>query len=235
MNKNKYLFALIGLLAGFLASYYATKSMNESAAGAAPKTAAGAPASGQSQQAMMGDVRAIIEKAKNNPQDYEAQINAADAFYQIQRFKDAAEYLEKAYQINPAEFIKMTGAVAFLGKYSLEEKKFDEAEKWFQRAIESAPTEIELHIELATVFLEREPPAPDKAIEPLNQALKVQPKNGHALGHLVEAYLLKKDARAAEATLSRLQDAEPNNKRIAVYQNLLADLKAGKPITIPKE
>ncbi len=235
MNKNKYLFALIGLLAGFLVSYYATKSMNETSAGAAPRTPAGAPASGQNQQAMMGDVRAVIEKAKNNPQDFEAQIDAADAFYRIQKFKEAAELLEKAYQINPAEFTKMAGAVAFLGNYSLEEKKYDEAEKWFQRAIESNPSEINFHIELATVFLEREPPAPDKAIAPLEQALKIQPKNGHALGHLVEAYLLKKNTRAAEDTLDKLREAEPNNKRIAIYQNLLADVKAGKPITIPKE
>jgi tetratricopeptide (TPR) repeat protein len=235
VNKNKYLFALIGILAGFLISYYATKSMNESPAGAAPKTPAGAPSGSQGQQAAMGDVRAIIEKAKNNPQDFEAQINAADSFYQIQRFKEAAEYLEKAYQINPAEFTKMTGAVAFMGRYSLEEKKYAEAEKWFQRAIEAAPAEAELHVELADVFLKSEPPAPDKAIASLQQALKIQPKNGHALGHLIEAYLLKKDARTAEDTLSQLKSAEPNNNRISIYQNLIADLKAGKPVTIPKE
>ncbi len=235
VNKNKYLFALIGLLAGFLISYYATKSINESSAGAAPRTPAGAPAGGQNQQAMMGDVRAVIEKAKNNPQDFEAQVAAASVHAQIGRSKEAVELLEKAYQINPVELGKLEGAVGFIGQYYLKEKNFSEAEKWFRRGLELQPNEIELHIELATALLEREPPAPDKAIAPLEQALKIQPKNGHALGHLVEAYLLKKDVRTAEDTLGRLREAEPANKRISIYQNLIADLKAGKPITIPKE
>jgi tetratricopeptide (TPR) repeat protein len=235
VNKNKYLFALIGLLAGFLASYYATKSINESDANTATRTSAGAPAGGQNQQAMMGDVRAILDKAKNNPQDFQAQIEAASVHAQIGRSKEAAELLEKAYQINPAELGKLEGAISFIGQHYLEEKKFEEAEKWFRRAVEADPTQTEPHIEMAKVFLLREPPAPDKAIAPLEKALQLQPKNGHALGHLIEAHLLKKDARAAESALSRLQGAEPNNKRIAIYQNLLADLKAGKPITIPKE
>ncbi len=235
VNKNKYLFALIGILLGFMGSFFWVRSINESSAGAAPRTSSGAPSGQPSQQAMMGDVAAIIEKAKKNPQDYEAQIDAARVHAQIGRIKESVEFLEKAYQINPKELGKLEGAMGFVGQHYLEEKHFDEAESWFRRALEFQPDEIELHIELASTFLEREPAAPDKAIETLQQALKVQPRNGHALGHLVEAYLLKKDVRTSEETLNRLKEAEPNNKRISIYQNLIADLRAGKPITIPKE
>jgi tetratricopeptide (TPR) repeat protein len=235
MNKNKYLFGLIGLLLGFLASFFVTKSINESPAGAASAPARPGAAGQPSQQAMMGDVRAVIEKAKNNPQDYQAQIDAARAFAQINRNKEAAEFLEKAYQVNPAELGKLEGAVGFIGMHYMDEKNFAEAEKWFRRALDLSPDDAELHIELAATFLEREPAAPDRAIESLQQALRVAPKNGHAIGHLIEAYLHKKDARAAEDALGRLREAEPNNQRAAIYQNLIADLKAGKPITIPKE
>jgi Flp pilus assembly protein TadD len=236
VNKNKYLFGLIGILAGFLISFFVTKSINESQAGAATSnsSATARGPGGPNQQQMMSDVAQTIEKAKNNPQDYEAQVNAARSFAQIGRNKEAAEFLEKAYEINPAELGKL-GAIGFIGMSHFEEKNFAEAEKWFLRALELTPNNPDLLIELASTFLEREPAAPDKAIERLQQALKTEPRNGHALGHLVEAYLLKKDVRAAEEALERLKEAEPANTRISIYQNLVADVKAGKPITIPKE
>ena len=65
--------------------------------------------------------------------------------------------------------------------------------------------------------------------------LKANPKDGHALGHLVEAYAVKKDAAGADEALNRLREADPSNKRLTALQNMVADLKAGKPVTIPKE
>jgi hypothetical protein len=32
-----------------------------------------------------------------------------------------------------------------------------------------------------------------------------------------------------------LKEADPANQRIAALQNMVADLKAGKPVSIPKE
>jgi hypothetical protein len=69
----------------------------------------------------------------------------------------------------------------------------------------------------------------------LQTVLKANPKDGHALGHLVEAYAVKKDAAGADEALNRLREADPANKRLTALQNMLADLKAGKPVTIPKE
>jgi hypothetical protein len=52
---------------------------------------------------------------------------------------------------------------------------------------------------------------------------------------LVEAYALKKDARSAEEALNRLKETNPASDRVSKLQTLVADLKAGKPISIPKE
>jgi predicted Zn-dependent protease len=88
---------------------------------------------------------------------------------------------------------------------------------------------------LAETYVQREPPQPDQAISQLQRALGVDPKNAHAYGHLVEAYALKKDARGAEDAVKRLKETDPTNERISVLEKLVADLKAGKPVTIPKE
>lgn len=246
MDKNKILVGLIGLAIGFGISFFWTSSYNKSnppAVTAGPASqmpgangAGGAP----NQQAMMAQVQQGIERAKNNPKDFQAQIAAARMFAQIGRDAETVEYLEKAYAINPDEFIKQSktdleGALGFMGLYHAEQKKFEEAETWFHRALEANPNDSRVRVELATSFIQRQPPAPEKAIQELQLALKSNAKDAHALGHLVEAYALKKDARGAEEALNNLKEADPANQRLASLQSMVTDLKAGKPISIPKE
>lgn len=238
MNKNKYLIGLIGLALGFIISFFLTQNYNKSnaapAAAAMPSGMAGGAGGAGGQQAMMGGVQQIIEKAKNGPNDFQAQVEAAKAFNQIGRVAETADYLKKAYAIDPKKFNEL-GAAGFLGQYYFEQKDYAEAETWFNRAIKADPKEADLYVALAETYVQREPPQPDQAIAQLQQALGVDPKNGHALGHLVEAYALQKDARGAEETLKRLKETDPTNQRLSVLETLVADLKAGKAVTIPKE
>ncbi len=235
MNKNKYLIGLIGLAIGFIISFFLTQNYNKSnAAPAATGMSSGMASSAGGQQAMMGGIQQIIEKAKNGPNDFQAQVEAAKAFNQIGRVAETADYLKKAYAIDPNRFNEL-GAAGFLGQYYFEQKDYAEAETWFNRAIKADPKEADLYVALAETYVQREPPQPDQAIAQLQQALGVDPKNGHALGHLVEAYVLKKDARGAEDSVKRLKETDPTNQRISVLEILVADLKAGKTVTIPKE
>ena len=238
MNKNKYVIALVGLAVGFLISFFLTQNYNKSNAAPSPNTSQtgmpGAASGPGGQQAMMGQVQQIVEKAKNSPNDYQAQVEAANIFYQVGRIAETADYLKKAYAIDPIKFNEL-GAAGFLGQYYFEQKNYSEAETWFNRAIKAEPNEADLYVALAETYVQREPPQPDQAIAQLQQALRVDPKNGHALGHLVEAYVLKKDARNAEDTFNRLKTTDPTNQRIAVLETLVGDLKAGKAVNIPKE
>jgi tetratricopeptide (TPR) repeat protein len=239
MNR-KYLFGIIGLALGIAISFYMTRDFNaKNMTPTSTSTATGGMAGGtgagvNEQKAMMGDVAATIEKAKNNPKDYDAQVAAARAFYQINRFAEAVEYLEKAYAVNPAEIAKQ-GALGFIGQYYFDQKKYDEAEEWLHKAIEADPNDGDIHVILAETFIQRQPSQPDKAIQDLQKAIKLNPKNAHAFGHMVEAYALKKDAKSAEDALNKLKEMEPTNNRISALQTLIADVKAGKPITLPKE
>jgi tetratricopeptide (TPR) repeat protein len=235
-NKNKYLAGLIGVAIGFGFAFYFTQKMNKEGSSVASGQAAGmpAPAGGAGQQAMMGQVQQTIERARGNPKDFLAQVEAAKVFHQIGRDAETIDYLEKAYGIDPVKFSELK-ADGFIGEYYFKQKKYSESEMWLNRAIKAEPGEADLYVLLAETYVEREPPAPDKAIEQIQLALKLDGKNGHALRHLVEAYALKKDARAAEQTFNRLKETDPSNDGISKLQSMVADLKAGKPVTIPKE
>jgi len=237
LNKNKYLAGLVGLVIGFGVAFYFTQKVNRegsSIASGQPSGMPGAVAGPRSQQAMMGQVQQTIERAKSNPKDFDAQVSAAKVFYEIGRNAETAEYLERAHDIDPAKFSELK-ADALIGQHYADQKKYAESEMWFNRAIKAEPGEPAFYVALAETYVQREPPLPDKAIEQIQLALKIAPTDGHALRHLIEAYALKKDARAAEETLKRLKETQPASGDIPKLESLVADLKSGKSVTIAKE
>ncbi|HJQ23166.1 MAG TPA: tetratricopeptide repeat protein [Blastocatellia bacterium] len=242
MNNTKYLVGLAGLAVGFLVSFLWVSSYNRNNATAAPSgaTPGGMPAAGNSgdQQAMMAQVQQVISKAKQNPQDFQAQVDAAGVYFQSGKEAETVEYLKKAYALKPDEFKtnqQLLGALPLIATYYADQKQYDEADTWFRRSVEVEPNNTGLHIEMASSLIQRQPPQPDRAIQELQIALKANPKDAHALGHLVEAYAVKRDAAGADDALNRLRDADPGNQRLTALQGMVADLKAGKPVTLPKE
>jgi Flp pilus assembly protein TadD len=238
--NRKYLFGAIGLAVGFIAMFFITKSINQNApamTASAARPAArtpGAPAGQPNQQQMMAEVREAMEKAKNSPNDFVAQATVAQMYYQIGMTEEAVEYMKKAYDANPTEAGKM-GIQPYVGQHYFDKKNYQEAEKWFRRALEVDSSDTEVLVHLGVSFIQRTPPEPDKAVTFIQSALKQKPTDGHALGHLISAFALKKDTRGAEEALKRLKEAEPNNKSISTYENMIVDLKAGKAVTIPTE
>lgn len=241
MNR-KYLFGVAGLAISFIVVFFATKTYNESKKNAAPASSSNKPAAARpagapgqpNQQQMMGEVREAIEKAKSSPNDFESQARVAGMYYQVGMVDEAVEYMKKAYDISSTEAGEM-GIQPYVAQYYFDKKNYAEAEKWFRRAIEAEPNDTELLVHLGVTFIQRTPPDPDKALNFIQSALKQKPKDGHALGHLISAFALKKDVRGAEEAFNRLKEAEPNNQMIPNYEKMIADLKAGKPVTIPTE
>jgi tetratricopeptide (TPR) repeat protein len=229
----------MGLVVAFVPTFLLTQKYNkDNTTTVAPTAAASARGEGgqPNQQGMMGQIAATLEAAKNNPKDFNAQIRAAEAYYQIQQFKETVVYLDRAYQASPAEFDKQgLGAYELSIQQNLSEKNYAQADTWFGRALKANPQNADLLVSFGESYVKREPPQPDRAIENIRQALQIDPKNAHAMEHLVEAYALKKDMRSAEDALNKLKESNPGNERIAKLTTMLADVKAGKPLVIPKE
>jgi len=239
LNTTKILYGLAGLAVGFAISFFAAKSINRNgyAKMAGSAMAAGgsaAPSSAAGQQAAMGAVRDALENARNNPNDFNAQVKAASLFAQINRVAEAVPFLEKAYVLDRNQSVEL-GIPPYIAQWYSGEKKYAESEKWYRLQLQAKPDDYESMIELGATFIQREPPDPDKAIDYLQAALKDNARDSHALMHLTEAYLVKKDARAAEETLGRLRTANPTHNSISTLQTQLDALKAGRPVSIPRD
>src|SRR4051812_35910270 len=103
MKKENILFGIIGLLAGLIIGFMFANSINQSAAlpvaasagDAAVKSNSNLPpghpdigAGKASQDAMNPEITAAIEKAKQSPNDFDAQEKAAEAYYTIDKFDE---------------------------------------------------------------------------------------------------------------------------------------------------
>lgn len=237
MTRNKLVIVLFGLLIGFIGSFLWTKNYN--ARGVSPVSAASGTgrndtSSVGNQRAMVSAVREKIDVAAKNPKDFKAQVEVASLFDQIGRTREAIDYMEKAYEINPAEAMKLN-IPAYAGGWFSEQKDYVEAEKWFRRALQQEPNNEEVMLELGVSLIQREPPQADKGLQYVQSVLKINPKNTHALIHQVQGYLIKKDARAAEAALQKLKELNAQGKSVTELEAQVENLKAGRPVVIPKD
>jgi len=241
LTKRRVIFGLSGLAIGFVVAFFWTKNYNNTALGSqaqlkpgAPAAALGDQAGAANQQAGMGSVRDTIERAKSNPNDFEAQVKAAQMFDQIGRVKEEIPLLEQAYKADRSQAVAMN-IPPYLAEYYSSQKDYQNAEKWYRAQLDAKPGDQEIAIELGATFIDREPPNPDKAIDYLQSVLKTSPGNAHALVHLTQAYLLKKDARAAEDSLAKARQSDSGNKMIPDLEKQVNALKSGQQVILPKE
>jgi len=87
---------------------------------------------------MQQEVMASIEKARSEPKNFDAQLKAAQLYYQIQRYDQAIEFLLKANQLQPTNYQTVAG----LGMVNLDAGHYDVAEKWYRAAIKMKPDDV---------------------------------------------------------------------------------------------
>jgi len=231
MNKPNYLYGIIGLLAGLTIGYIGTDYINDThgpavtannamatsntlppdhpptgnstgnQAGAAPGGSSGGPQS---------DVLAVIQQARNEPTNFDAQMKAADLFKQINRPEGALEFYQTAFKARPKDF----KLLVTLGDTNFDMKRYEEAERWYQLALKQNPNDATVRMDLGLSFYLRSPRDLDSAIAAYGDALKVDPRHEKALQNLTQALIDKGERAAAADSLKRLEQVNPNNQAI---------------------
>jgi tetratricopeptide (TPR) repeat protein len=224
MNKDRVIFGIVGLVFGLIIGFMAANRLNREGptapTAAATSTSATAsnsslppnhPPIGQSGNSTSGgavpEVTAAIEKARQNPEDYEAQMTAGDLYYQIQRFSDAAKFYEAANRIKPNE----GEAIIKLGNSLFDGEQYEQAAKWYEKALQQRPKDVNVRSDLGLTFFLREPREIDRAIKEFQASLAIEPNHEMTLQNLAIAYSEKGDKENAEKTVERLKKVNPEN------------------------
>ena len=217
MTKENILFIVIGLLGGFMVGFFFANSVNQGAMLSATPAAtqpggalpSGHPAINGSGNAggSIPEVQAAIEKAKQNPDDFDAQIKAAELYYQIQRFEGSIEFLKRASEIQPDNY----DVVVNLGNAYFDAGKYEEAEKTYAKALTKKSDDLNVRTDMGLTFVFRDNPDYDRAIKEFNQVLDADPGHVQALQNLTVAYTKKSDKSNATATVARLEKVDAAN------------------------
>jgi len=195
MTRDNLLFAIIGVLFGFIVGFLFASTMNQRYGPGASSTAlssgqmpadhpplgAGGPASGN----MQAEVTAQIDEARKQPKNFDAQVKAAELFYKIGRYDPAIEFLLKANQLKPDDY----ETLVVLGLVNLDAGHYEVAEKWYKAALMKKSDDV------------------------------------RTLAGLAAATLGKGDARAAEQAIANLEKAEPTSEDLPQFKEKLAGLK----------
>lgn len=228
MNKENILFCVVGLLAGLIIGFVFANSVNQraTATGAPMTAAAGMPANsaippghpeigagqpGQTGGAMPAQTQAVIDKAKQSPKDFDAQVAAAEFYYQINRYEEAITFLKAAHELKPDN----REVVVHLGNASFDGDKYEDAEKWYTDALASQPDDVSVRTDLGLTFIFRNPPNYDRAIQEFTRSLSIDPKHVQTLQNLTVAYTKKGDMAKANETLAKLTAVDPGNQAIS--------------------
>lgn len=164
MTRENILFAVIGILLGFIIGFMFASTMSQKMT-SQPSTAAsqgmpadhppvgggGQNAQAQDPQAIREQVAASLEKARSEPNNFEAQVKAAELYYQIQRYDQAIEFLLKANQLKPTDY----RTVVILGMVNLDAGHYDTAEKWYRAALKMKSDDVMVLAGLAAATLEK--------------------------------------------------------------------------------
>lgn len=217
------MFAVLGLIAGLIIGFMGANSINKSANEKQPIASASTnepnsnpalpkdhPPIGTNSGEQSGprpEVSAAIEKARSRPQDYEAQMTAADLYYQERRFEDAAEFYENAAKLKSTDSEPLIKA----GNSHFDAEKYEEAEKWYMLALQKEPKNIIVRTDLGLTFFLREPSDIDRAIKEYQTSLSIDPEHEITLQNLAVAYKEKDDKENYQSTVEKLKKVNPDN------------------------
>jgi len=218
MKKDSILVGIIGLLVGLIAGFMFANNINQrdQASVVAQRNAALPPdhppiASDAAQNGPdMATVQEAINLAKSDQNNFTAQMKAADYTYQVQRFDDAIQFLQRANQLQPDNY----DALVQLGNVNFDANRFPEAEKWYTLALQKKPDDVNVRTDLGLTFLLREPANLDRAIAEFRASLERDPKHLQTLQNLTVALTRKGDAAQARTVLAKLEEVSPGNPAI---------------------
>ncbi len=109
------------------------------------------PGESQNPQEVFAQVQAAMKKAREEPNNFEAQVTAARLEYQVQRYDQAVEFLLKANQLKPDN----DEVVVMLGEANLEGGHYDVATKWYKAALMRKPGDVGVLASLAYTQLQK--------------------------------------------------------------------------------
>ena len=174
----------------------------------------GSPASTSAQ------AQAAMDKADRNPQDFDAQKEAAAVFYLLQDFQKSALYLERAIKLKPNDLDVLTA----MGNTKYDAGDFVAAGTYYERALAVNPSDPDVRTDYGNTFFRRTPPDYDRAIAEYRKSIAADPRHENSWKNIAAAALQKGDKRTAQEAVDKLASINPQNPALQPLRESIARL-----------
>ena len=150
-------------------------------------------------------------------------MEAANAYFQAGGFEDAIDFLMRANKLRPDDY----DTLVRLGNVYSSAERYEDAERWYKAALAKKPDDCDTRSELAITYYLRTPKQTDKAISELKHNLELKPDHVPSLHNLSLMLIEQKQFAEAEATLARLERAEPGYAQLPELREELDKARRG--------
>lgn len=239
MTRDNILFSIIGVLLGFIVGFLFANTVNQRALPPAP-AATGSTASNQNSQlppdhpplpsngvadrgASQQDMSDALQRARSKPNDFDAQVLAAQQSYENRQYDQAIEFFTRANQLRPDDY----ETIVSLGNTYFDAGRYESAEQWYSKALAKKPDDANVRTDLGLTFFFRKPPDTERAIREFRASLKYNPNHEQTLINLVVVLSEKGDKEEAQATLAQLEKVSPNNSALPKLRERVEAMRSG--------
>ena len=258
-TKQKLIYSLIGLVAGFAVGFVFANSANRTeheklrtelarlkAGAAGGQTTAGqsasAETSGQQQQALSPEeIRQKIAQADANPRDIDFQRNLGRGLYlyavnfnQPDLLPDIIRILKRASDADPKDdnTLILIGNTFFLMGQNGDTARFAEARSFYQKVIDLKPNDLYARTATGLCYFFERPSDPQSAIREYRKALALDARHEMTLQGLAAALIATGELEEAQRRVEELQSVNPSNTELPNLRAQLAQ-KRGAPSSPP--
>jgi tetratricopeptide (TPR) repeat protein len=222
MHRDNVLFSLVGVGFGLFFGFAFVTWANHRAQQPA-EAAQTSEANGATSQA---EAEAAIKRARENPKDFDAQMDGARAYYDSQRYDDAVDLLLRANELQPTN-VEPVVALAHVNADALNYKA---AEKWYVAALNMKPDDVDARASLGRVLLLAQPPDYERAVKEFRRALQTDPRHEPSLQFLAFALAQRGDERGARDALAQLEQINSANPALPrLREEIEARAKSTQP------
>ncbi len=211
---------VVGLIVGLVIGFFVANSINRSSTvqQSTDKTSSNESIHNQTtadikekpKGGMLPEISGTLDKAKNEPNNFDAQIKAGDMYAKIQKFDTAVEFYEKAAQVKPQDY----ETIVKIGNTYFDSKQFEKAQKWYETALGKKPDDINVRTDLGITFVERANPDLNRAIKEFQTSLQINPNHEPTLYNLGYAYYKKGESDETQKILAKLEQINPKSDLI---------------------
>ena len=237
MNRENILFSTVGLLLGYVIAFHLVVYYNQSngvqTAASASASAEGLPADHPSgagadaaeRERLLAAAEEGGRAAREKPQDFDAQMKAAEVYFEAGSFEDAIDFMTRANRLRPDDY----KTVVRLGTIYSSAGRYEDAARWYTVALSKRPDDCDARSELALTYIMRTPSQPDKAVTELRRSLEIDPNHVPSLHNLTLMLLKTKQYAESASVLARLEQADPTYAQLPLLRGEVERARAAAP------